>query len=125
MTIAVTSIAKLAVAQAQPTWATSSVEAAPNETLVCRPGLLSPYYSSDANQDGVFTYSDLTAIIADIFRFPGDVFKSWAYGSDFGNFFEMTCTEASGVGALLSAMLVVGMVISSWNWMVDVLRGRV
>jgi hypothetical protein len=100
-------------------WRSSSEPAAPDDVATfsfeqqrCLSGLFSNNYSIDKNVDGAFTISDLWSVLKDILTVPADLIRAWSYGTDFGNFFEVTCTETSGSSFFLSAMVVIALVYS-------------
>ena len=77
----------------------------------CRIGLFSPDYSTDRNFDGTFTYSDLKSVIGDFLLIPMDLFRAWTYGTDFGIFFEVSCSRSTG-SSFFSALIVVALLYS-------------
>ena len=82
------------------------------ELLPCRIGLFSRDYSTDKNFDGTFTYSDLKSVIGDFLSIPADLFRAWTYGTDFGIFFEVSCSQSTGSSFFLSALIVIALLYS-------------
>jgi hypothetical protein len=96
-------------------WRVSSDPAATfsSDTPQCLKGLFSSGYSTDANLDGVFTISDVWLLLKDVLTVPADLFRVWIYGTDFGNFFEVTCAQTSGFSFFLSSIVVIALVYST------------
>jgi hypothetical protein len=100
-------------------WRSSSEPAAPDDVATfsfeqqrCLSGLFSNNYSTDKNVDGAFTISDLWSVLKDMLNVPADLFRAWIYGTDIGDFFEVTCSETTGIPFLISAAAVISLLYS-------------
>jgi len=94
-------------------WSDSSIPAGFSlEPDQCLHGLFSKDYTTDKNFDGVFTYSDLMSVLSDVLSIPADLFRGWIYGTDFGNFFEVSCHATTGFSLFLSAIFMIALMYS-------------
>jgi len=119
-------VAPVSPSQEVSKWMADSVEAAPadNAKQKCYRGLLDISYSSDRNDDGEFTISDVYRIGRDVASLPADLWVVWSYGTDFGNFFEIRCKAISPSGLFLSFLLFLGVVSSMLHSLRQYLRER-